>query len=141
MYIWQPSRWTQQFLHLIWCRWRMQSIDAISPYTWVDFQSFGFSSFAWFLLREVGAPWLKKLCYSYSQFLLVCFLKRFRLEGILNSQFDDLIFHRCSPSDKKGKEKINAPYVLVSLESVHYLSNKSGYRCLCNGSTAVNSFF
>lgn len=94
----------------------MQSINALFPYTWADFQSFGFSSFAWFVLRGVlnvfswRASWILRSMTWF--FTVALFLVR--------------------------KEKKKS--FLVSLESVHYLSNKSGYRCLCNCSTAVNCF-
>lgn len=94
----------------------MQSINALFPYTWADFQSFGFSSFAWFVLRGVlnvfswRASWILRSMTWF--FTVALFLIR--------------------------REKKKS--FLVSLESVHYLSNKSGYRCLCNCSTAVNCF-
>lgn len=74
-----------------------------SEYIWVDLQSFEFSFFPWFLLRGVGAPCHKNLYCSYSQFLLVFFLKCFQLQDILNSQSNDLLFHSWSDCSEGGE--------------------------------------
>lgn len=54
-------------------------------------------------MRGVGAPCHKNLYCSYSQFLLVFFLKCFQLQDILNSQSNDLLFHSWSDCSEGGE--------------------------------------